>query len=56
MSPRPFVVLWSMGLVDQAGPGIEKQADQLAEAACELADTAAGYGWSAAADDAENSG
>ncbi|MGW5003068.1 hypothetical protein ACWEP8_36055 [Streptomyces hydrogenans] len=38
-----------MGLVDRAGPGIEEQADQVAEAACELADTAAGSGWSAAA-------
>ncbi|MDV5143189.1 hypothetical protein R1T08_02405 [Streptomyces sp. SBC-4] len=42
-----------MGLVDRAGPGIEEQADQVAEAACELADATAGSGWSvAAADDA----
>ncbi|MFF9344906.1 hypothetical protein ACF1CG_34770 [Streptomyces sp. NPDC014773] len=40
-----------MGLVDRAGPGIEEQADQVAEAACELADAAAGSGWSAAAAD-----
>ncbi|GHE24210.1 hypothetical protein Shyd_84780 [Streptomyces hydrogenans] len=40
-----------MGLVDRAGPGIEEQADRVAEAACELADAAAGSGWSAAADD-----
>ncbi|MGW3521364.1 hypothetical protein [Streptomyces hydrogenans] len=40
-----------MGLVDWAGPGLEEQADQVAEAACELADAAAGSGWSAAADD-----
>ncbi|MDV9192911.1 hypothetical protein R6L23_32685 [Streptomyces sp. SR27] len=36
------------------GPGWawhQKQADQLAEAACELADAAAGSGWSAAAVD-----
>ncbi|WP_329624734.1 hypothetical protein OG357_33875 [Streptomyces sp. NBC_01255] len=42
-----------MELVEQAGPGIEEQADQIAETACELADATAGCGWSvAAADDA----
>ncbi|MFI8515946.1 hypothetical protein ACIGHB_32985 [Streptomyces sp. NPDC085460] len=40
-----------MGLVDRAGPGIEEQADRVAEAACELADAAAGSDWSAAAAD-----
>ncbi|MFK3734643.1 hypothetical protein ACI2LJ_30755 [Streptomyces sp. NPDC088090] len=40
-----------MGLVDRAGPGIEEQADQVAEAACGLADAAAGSAWSAAAAD-----
>ncbi|MFJ5788190.1 hypothetical protein [Streptomyces hydrogenans] len=37
--------------MDRAEPGIEEQADQVAEAACELADAAAGSGWSAAATD-----
>ncbi|MFE5797138.1 hypothetical protein ACFQ8C_31805 [Streptomyces sp. NPDC056503] len=41
-----------MGLADRAAPGNEKQAGQVAEAACEFADTAARYGYSAAADDA----
>ncbi|MFB6634853.1 hypothetical protein ACFCWY_33655 [Streptomyces sp. NPDC056362] len=40
-----------MGLVNRVWPGIEEQADQIAEAACELADTTAGTGWSAAAAD-----
>ncbi|MGW6247907.1 hypothetical protein [Streptomyces roseolus] len=40
-----------MGLVDRAGPGVEEQADRVAEAACELADAAAGSGWSTAAAD-----
>ncbi|MFC7794139.1 hypothetical protein [Streptomyces cinereoruber] len=40
-----------MGLVDRVWPGIEEQADQVAEAACELADATAGHGWSAAAAD-----
>ncbi|MFD3999001.1 hypothetical protein [Streptomyces sp. NPDC058583] len=40
-----------MGLVDRAGPGREEEADQVAEAACELADAAPGSGWSAAAAD-----
>ncbi|MFC9734338.1 hypothetical protein ACFWGM_38360 [Streptomyces roseolus] len=44
-------VVDGMGLVDRAGPAIEEQADQVAEAACELADIAAGSGWSAAAAD-----
>ncbi|WP_145953756.1 hypothetical protein [Streptomyces venezuelae] len=39
--------------MDRAGPGIEEQADQVAEAACELADATAGSGWSmVAVDDA----
>ncbi|MFE0777095.1 hypothetical protein [Streptomyces sp. NPDC058861] len=46
-------VVVGMGLVERAGPGIEERADRAAEAACELADAAAGHGWSAtAADDA----
>ncbi|MFF5712327.1 hypothetical protein [Streptomyces sp. NPDC012756] len=40
-----------MGLVDRVWPRIEEQADQVAEAACELADAVSGYGWSAAAAD-----
>ncbi|MFI1654922.1 hypothetical protein ACH4ZU_08360 [Streptomyces sp. NPDC020472] len=40
-----------MGLVDRPGPGIEKQANQAAETACELTDATAGYGWNAAAAD-----
>ncbi|MFH9959043.1 hypothetical protein ACH4OX_33170 [Streptomyces roseolus] len=40
-----------MGLVDRARPGIEEQADRVAEAACELADASVGSGWSAAAAD-----
>ncbi|MFF0486807.1 hypothetical protein [Streptomyces sp. NPDC004435] len=40
-----------MGLVDRAGPGIEEQAGQVAEAACELADATAGSGWSMIAAD-----
>ncbi|MFC7979789.1 hypothetical protein ACFUT3_31710 [Streptomyces cinereoruber] len=40
-----------MGLVDRVWPGIEEQADKVAEAACDLADTTAGSGWSAAAAD-----
>lgn len=34
-----------MGLVEKAGPGIEKQADQVAVGACELTDATAGTGW-----------
>ncbi|MFE0777826.1 hypothetical protein [Streptomyces sp. NPDC058861] len=42
-----------MGLVDRVWPGVEEQADQVAEASCDLADITAGTGWSAgAADDA----
>ncbi|MFD0151135.1 hypothetical protein ACWGQ4_02385 [Streptomyces sp. NPDC055721] len=57
LTPWPWVpgatpgVVAGMGLVNRAGPDVEKQADQVAEAACELADAAAGYGWSAAAAD-----
>ncbi|MEV7675934.1 hypothetical protein [Streptomyces sp. NPDC088752] len=40
-----------MGLVERAGPNFEEQPDGIAEAMCELADTTARSGWSAAADD-----
>ncbi|MFF5393455.1 hypothetical protein ACFY5H_35060, partial [Streptomyces sp. NPDC013012] len=40
-----------MGLVDRAGPGLEEQADQVAEAVRELMDAPAGSGWSTAAAD-----
>ncbi|WP_426361687.1 hypothetical protein [Streptomyces sp. E-08] len=40
-----------MGLVERAWPGIKERTDRAAEAACELANAAAEYGWSAASTD-----
>ncbi|MFC8175530.1 hypothetical protein ACFUJU_14435 [Streptomyces sp. NPDC057235] len=37
--------------MDRADPGLEEQADQVAEAVCELTDAPAGSGWSTAAAD-----